>query len=322
MMAEPAPAPGEPPFPGMAWVPGGVFSMGSDRHYPEERPARPVRVDGFWIDRTPVTNDQFAAFVAATGYVTLAEIAPRAEDYPGAPKALLRAASMVFTPTRGPVPLNDVSQWWRWTFGADWRRPLGPGSSLKGMSDHPVIHVAWPDVEAYAAWAGKALPTEAEWEFAAWGGAPTTAEFVWGEALVPNGRHMANTFQGGFPFRNTCEDGHERTSPVGAFPANGYGLSDMIGNVWEWTSDWYGPHPAGPKTSACCAVENPRGGRETDSLDPALPDILIPRKVIKGGSFLCAPSYCRRYRPAARHPQSIDSAASHVGFRCIVRPET
>lgn len=320
MTDETAPPPGEPPFPGMSWIPGGAFTMGSDRHYPEERPARSVRVDGFWMDRTPVTNDQFAAFVSATGYVTFAEIAPRPEDYPGAPRNLLRAGSMVFTPTRGPVPMNDPSQWWRWTFGADWRHPLGPGSGLKGLGDHPAVHLAWPDVEAYAAWAGKVLPTEAEWEFAAWGGAAGGTEFAWGDELVPGGRHMANIFQGAFPFRNTCEDGHDRTSPVGVFPANGYGLFDMIGNVWEWTCDWYGPHQAGTKSSACCAVENPRGGREADSLDPALPGIRIPRKVLKGGSFLCAPSYCRRYRPAARHAQSIDSAMSHVGFRCIVRP--
>ncbi|WP_293539152.1 formylglycine-generating enzyme family protein [Phenylobacterium sp.] len=309
-----------PPDPGMVWTPGGVFTMGSDSHYPEERPARRVRVDGFWIDRTPVTNDQFARFVEQTGHVTLAEIAPRPEDYPGAPRDMLRAGSMVFTPTRGPVPLNDASQWWRWTFGATWRRPLGPGSNLRGLGDHPVVHVAWPDVEAYAAWAGKTLPTEAEWEFAAWGGGPSETEFVWGTELTPAGRQMANTFQGQFPFRNTCEDGYDRTSPVGAFPGNDLGLLDMIGNVWEWTSDWYGPHRTAEKSSPCCAIENPRGGREGDSLDPALPDIPIPRKVLKGGSFLCAPSYCRRYRPAARHAQTIDSAMSHLGFRCIYRP--
>lgn len=320
MTVEPAPPPGQSPFPGMVWSPGGVFTMGSDHHYPEERPARRVRVDGFWIDRTPVTNDQFQAFVASTGYVTQAEIAPRAEDYPGAPPALLNAGSMVFTPTRGPVPLDDASRWWCWTPGADWRRPLGPGSNLRGLGDHPVVHVSWADAEAYAAWAGKAIPTEAEWEFAAWGGRSMQSEFPWGDELTPGGQHMANTFQGAFPFRNTCEDGHDRTSPVGAFPPNDLGLVDMIGNVWEWTSDWFAAHRPASKSAECCAVENPRGGLEVESLDPSLPDIPIPRKVLKGGSFLCAPSYCRRYRPAARHAQTIDSAMSHLGFRCIVRP--
>lgn len=305
---------------GMAWVPGGEFTMGSDRHYPEEKPARRVRVDGFWMDLTPVTNRQFEAFVRETGYVTTAEIAPRAEDYPGADPRMLKAASLVFTPPPRPVPLNDVSAWWTWSFGASWRRPRGPGSSIQGLEDHPVVHVSWDDVIAYAAWAGKALPTEAEWEFAAWGGRPAETEFVWGDELAPGGRHMANTFQGAFPHANTCEDGFRWTSPVGSFPANGYGLVDMIGNVWEWTSDWYAPNPGQVAKSPCCVSENPLGGRENDSFDPALPGIRIPRKVLKGGSHMCAPAYCRRYRPAARHAQSIDSAMSHLGFRCIVRP--
>ena len=319
MTDEPVRPPGEPPFPGMAWAPGGVFTMGSDRHYPEERPARAVRVDGFWMDLTPVTNRQFDVFVRQTGHVTTAEIAPRAEDYPGADPKMLRAASLVFTPPHGPVPLNDVSAWWTWSFGANWRRPRGPNSSLQGLEDHPVVHVSWHDAAAYAAWAGKALPTEAEWEFAAWGGRPAETEFAWGTELTPQGRHMANTFQGAFPYANTCKDGFRWTSPVGSFPANDYGLVDMIGNVWEWTADWYAENPGQEPKSPCCVTENPLGGRETDSFDPALPDIRIPRKVLKGGSHMCAPDYCQRYRPAARHAQSIDTSMSHLGFRCVVR---
>ena len=321
MTAPTAPPPAPPPFPGMAWAPGGEFIMGSDRHYPEEKPARRVRVDGFWVDLTPVTNRQFEVFVRETGYVTTAEIAPKAEDYPGADPRMLKAASLVFTPPPGPVPLNDVSAWWSWSLGASWRRPRGQGSSLTGLEDHPVVHVSWADVNAYAAWAGKALPTEAEWEFAAWGGRPAETEFVWGTELAPGGRHMANTFQGAFPHANTCEDGFRWTSPVGSFPANGYGLVDMIGNVWEWTADWYADHPGEEPKSPCCVSENPLGGRESDSFDPALPGIRIPRKVLKGGSHMCAPAYCRRYRPAARHAQSIDTSMSHLGFRCIVRPK-
>ena len=306
---------------GMVWVPGGRFTMGSDEHYPEEKPARQVEVDGFHIDRTMVTNREFARFVEATGHVTLAEIAPKAEDYPGALPELLRPASLVFTPTDGPVPLDNHFNWWSWCFDADWRHPQGPGSSLEGLEDHPVVHVAHADAEAYAAWAGKALPTEAEWEFAARGGLEG-AEFAWGDELVPPQGHQANTWQGRFPFENTEEDGYARTSPVGAYPANGYGLLDMIGNAWEWTQDWFsvtGDAPAKPVKS-CCVPKNPRGARREDSFDPRTPDIRIPQKVLKGGSHLCAPSYCRRYRPAARHAQPTDSSTSHIGFRCVVRP--
>jgi formylglycine-generating enzyme required for sulfatase activity len=304
--------------PGMIWLAGGTFRMGSDEHYPEEAPVHRVTVDGFWIDRTPVTNRDFRRFVEATGHVTLAERTPDPKDYPGARPEMLKAGSLVFTPPDYPVSLRDWSRWWAFTFGATWRRPYGRGSSIKGLDDHPVVHVAWADAEAYAAWAGKSLPTEAEWEFAARGGLDG-AEFAWGDAFMPDGRPMANTWQGAFPFRNTREDGFERTSPVTAFAPNGYGVHDMIGNVWEWTSDWYTPrHPAdAPK--ACCIPENPRGGREADSCDPCQPRIRIPRRVLKGGSHLCAPNYCRRYRPAARHAQPIDTSTSHIGFRCVVR---
>jgi formylglycine-generating enzyme len=231
---------------------------------------------------------------------------------------LLKPGSLVFNPPNYPVDLRNWGQWWEYIFGANWRRPYGPGSSIKGLDDHPVVHVAYPDAEAYAAWAGKILPTEAEWEFAARGGLDG-AEFAWGNEFTPGGRHMANTWQGAFPFRNSREDGFELTSPVRTYPPNGYGLYDTIGNVWEWTSDWYVPKHSTDAPKACCIPENPRGGREDQSYDPCQPETPIPRKVLKGGSHLCAPSYCRRYRPAARHPQPVDSSMSHVGFRCISR---
>ena len=304
--------------PGMRCIPGGTFRMGSDRHYPEEAPVHRVTVDGFWIDETPVTNRQFRQFVEATSHCTGAETPPDPEDYPGALPHMLFAGSLVFMPPRGPVDLRDFSRWWSLQRGANWRRPYGPGSAIKGLDDHPVVHVAFQDTRAYAAWAGKELPTEAEWEFAARGGLDG-AEFAWGDELAPEGRAMANTWQGDFPTLNTAPEFYKRTTPVGAFPANGYGLSDMIGNVWEWTSDWYGPsHPAEVQKS-CCIPRNPRGGREEDSFDLRNPQVRIPCKVVKGGSHLCAPNYCRRYRPAARHAQPIDTSMSHVGFRCITR---
>ena len=304
----------------MILLPGGRFRMGSDTHYREESPAHEVVVSSFRIDRTPVTNRQFAAFVAATGHITLAEQVPDAADYPEALPDMLVAASLVFTPTPGPVRLDDWSQWWRWVPGADWRHPTGPDSSIAGLEDHPVVHVAASDAEAYAAWAGKRLPTEAEWEYAGWGGA-SGHEFAWGEALEPGGRHMANIWQGEFPYGNTGADGFLRTSPVGHYPPNGFGLSDMIGNVWEWTSDWYADRHIVERgrdglPKACCTPRNPRGAALETSFDPALPQIRIPRRVLKGGSHLCAISYCRRYRPAARHAQAIDSSTSHIGFRC------
>lgn len=305
------------PQAGMTWIPGGAFQMGSDLHYLEERPAREVAVDGFWIDPAPVTNRQFARFVRQTGWITVAETPPQAEHYPGAAPEMLVPGSLVFTPPEGPMRLDDPKAWWRWRPGATWRTPLGPDSSLAGLLDHPVVHVAWRDVQAYAAWAGKALPTEAEWEFAARGGLHG-AEFAWGDAFLVDGKIMANIWQGRFPDLSTKPGGAFRTSRVGRFPANRYGLHDMIGNVWEWTSDWW----ATPQTPAasCCIPHNPTGGEADDSCDPRAPDVRIPRKVVKGGSHLCSPSYCRRYRPAARQAQPVDTSASHVGFRCVVRP--
>jgi formylglycine-generating enzyme required for sulfatase activity len=304
--------------PGMVWIPGGTFWMGSNHHYPEESPAHRVTVDGFFIDRSPVTNIEFRRFVAATDYITFAEIPPDPKDYPGALPHMLKAGSLVFTPPKHPVNLNDWSQWWQFKFGATWRRPYGPGSSISGHTNHPVVHVAYCDALAYAEWAEKSLPTEAEWEFAARGGLDG-AEYAWGDEIAPGGRTMANTWQGEFPYENRAEDGYTRTSPVKAFPPNGYGLYDMIGNVWEWTSDWYADRHDAGKAKPCCIPANPRGGTEERSFDPCQPSSRIPRKVLKGGSHLCAPNYCRRYRPAARHAQPIDTSASHVGFRCVIR---
>ena len=310
-----------PPAPhrdGMIQIPAGTFRMGSNDHYPEEAPVHRVGVSSFWIDATPVTNRDFRKFVNATGYVTFAEIVPDAKDYPGALPHMLKAGSLVFTPPKHAVDLGDWSQWWNFKFGANWRRPLGPRSSVSGLDDHPVVHISYRDAEAYARWAGKDLPTEAEWEFAARGGLDG-AEFAWGNEFMPDGRHMANTWQGDFPWRNRNEDGFERTSPVTAFPANSYGVHDMIGNVWEWTSDWYSSRHEADAPKACCIPENPRGAPQDQSYDPCQPHIKIPRRVIKGGSHLCAPNYCRRYRPAARHAEAVDTSTSHLGFRCIIR---
>jgi len=308
-----------PPFPDMVWIPGGEFVMGSDKHYPEEAPAHRVRVDGFWIDRFPVTNERFARFVGETSHVTFAELPPNPSEYPGAHPHMLHAGSLVFEPPEEPVDLSKPS-WWNFRRGADWMHPTGPWSSLHGLEHHPVVHVTYADALAFAAYAGMMLPTEAEWEFAARGGLDG-AEYAWGDELTPGGRPMANFWQGAFPYQNTKLDGYERTSPVGAFPANGYGLHDMIGNVWEWTIDWYRPRQDAAQHKSCCIPNNPRSSSPDGSYDPRPQAARIPRKVLKGGSHLCAPNYCRRYRPAARHPQPIDTSSSHVGFRCIVRPD-
>lgn len=303
---------------GMVFVRGGTYRMGSDSHYPEEAPAHYVKVDSFWMDVTPVTNRRFKEFVEATGYVTEAEHAPDAKDYPGALPQYLRPGSLVFTPPKEPVDLRDWRSWWRFKFGANWRRPYGKGSSIRPLDEHPVVHVTLRDALAYARWRGKELPTEAEWEFAARGGLHG-AEFAWGDEFIPKQRHQANTWQGDFPHQNLAADGYSRTSPVKAFAPNGYGIYDMIGNVWEWTDDWFtDKHPA-DAAKPCCIPQNPRGGLEQSSYDPCHPNITIPRKVLKGGSFLCAPNYCRRYRPAARHAQPVDSSTCHIGFRCVIR---
>ena len=300
----------------MVGLPGGTFAMGSDHHYAEERPAHKVLVGSFRIDPYPVTNREFARFVEATGHVTLAEKPADPADYPGADPAMLVPSSVVFESPPGPVDLHNHYNWWRYIAGADWRHPRGPDSSLHGLEEHPVVHIAHEDAAAYAAWAGKQLPTEAEWEFAARGGRED-GEFAWGDELTPEGRHMANVWQGEFPWQNLESDGFAWTSPVGTFPPNDYGLFDMIGNVWEWTEDWYQQHDQ-LQGKPCCTVDNPRGGQREASHDPANP-ILIPRRVTKGGSHLCAPNYCRRYRPAARMAQPIDTSTSHLGFRCVVR---
>jgi formylglycine-generating enzyme required for sulfatase activity len=303
----------------MVWVPGGEFRMGSNDFYPEERPVRRVGVDGFWIDEHPVTVAEFRRFVKATGYVTWAERAPDAAQYPEVRQESLVPGSLVFTGSSGPVDLSDLSHWWAWTPGAYWRHPDGPGSTLHGRERHPVTHVSYDDACAYAAWAGKALATEAEWEYAARGGLDGTV-FCWGDEFAPGGRMMANTWQGRFPWENLVLDGHSGTSPVKSYPPNGYGLYDMAGNVWEWTADLYedggreeeAPHCCGPELGpARCSRRGQTGATFGDGID---------RRVIKGGSHLCAPNYCLRYRPAARQFQSVDSTTSHIGFRCVSRP--
>jgi sulfatase modifying factor 1 len=305
--------------PDMLWIPGGTFRMGSEDFYPEESPVREASVAGFWMDRYLVTNSQFEKFVAATGYVTLAERPLNPADFPGAPAENLVPGSMLFGKTGRPVDLKNYTNWWVWAPGTNWRRPLGPRSSLEGLKPHPVVHVAYEDAEAYARWAGKELPNEAEWEFASRGGLEGK-KFTWGDEDFPGGQAMANTWQGEFPWQNLLRDGFEGTSPVGSFPANGYGLFDMAGNVWEWTSDWYVARRADEVVKACCSPEtSERAAAAEQSYDPGQPQFRIPRKVVKGGSFLCAPNYCLRYRPAARQPQMIDTGMSHIGIRCISR---
>jgi formylglycine-generating enzyme len=296
----------------MRWIPGGTFAMGSDDFYPEERPVHGVSVDGFWMDATPVTAAQFRQFVRETAYVTIAERPLDAALYPDADPELLVPGSIVFRMTSGPVDLNDSRNWWEYVPAAYWKRPGGKGTTINGRDQHPVVQIAYEDAEAYAAWAGKELPSEAEWEYAARGGLDG-AVFAWGDEQFPDGKAMANSWQGEFPWQNLKLDGYEGTSPVGSFQPNGYGLFDVTGNVWEWTSDWFTPHPDEVE-SACCVPRNPRAiSAEVQ------PGEAIPRRVIKGGSHLCAPNYCLRYRPAARQGQAIDSSTTHLGFRCIVR---
>ncbi|MGZ5849660.1 MAG: formylglycine-generating enzyme family protein [Methyloceanibacter sp.] len=309
------------PAAGMVWIPGGEFLMGSNRHYPEEGPVHRVAVDGFFMGAHLVTNAEFRRFVEAAGHTTFAEIAPNAKDYPGARPEMLRPSSLVFVQPKARVDMGNIGNWWVFMPGADWRHPAGPGSTIEGKDDHPVVHIAYSDAEAYARWAGKELPTEAEWEFAARGGLEGK-EFAWGDEATPDGHYMANYWQGEFPWQNLASDGYERTSPVGAFPPNSLGLYDMIANTWEWTTDWYQPRHPEEKHKACCVPSNPRGGRRQDSYDPAQPRIKIPRKVLKGGSHLCAKNYCYRYRPAARYPHPVDTSTSHIGFRCILRERT
>jgi formylglycine-generating enzyme len=300
----------------MVWIPGGKFRMGSDSHYAEEAPAHDVTVSGFWMSRHVVTNDEFARFVEATAYVTVAERPADSSLYPGAKPEMLVPSSVLFRKAAGPVDLRNPYNWWMYVAGADWRHPQGPGSSIDGLGSHPVVHVAFADAEAYAAWVGAQLPTEAEWEFAARGGLEE-AEFAWVGEMTPGGRHMANTWQGQFPWENTIDDGFEGIAPAMSFPPNGYGLYEMTGNVWEWTTDWFQEHAKIRKP--CCTIANPRGGDVEGSYDPRA-QVRIPRRVMKGGSYLCAPNYCRRYRPAARMAQEFDTSTCHLGFRCIVRP--
>jgi formylglycine-generating enzyme len=314
--SSPSPVTGDP-------VPllGGRFLMGSNDHYPEESPVHPVELGPFAIDRYPVTNRRFAAFVAATGYRTVAERPLDPGDFPDAPPENLVPGSLVFTPTAGPVDLRHLSRWWTWTPGACWRHPEGPLTGIEARLDHPVVHVAHEDALAFASWIGAELPTEAQWEFAARGGLEG-APFTWGDEPHPGGRLMANTWDGpDFPWRSTGESGWVRTSPVGSFPSNGFGLFDVAGNVWEWTDDWWtSHHPEQQETArggtASGVRRDPRGGDGDGSLDPAQPQFTTPRKVVKGGSHLCADTYCLRYRPAARRPQMVDTGMSHVGFRC------
>lgn len=300
----------------MVWIPGGTFWMGSDDHYPEEAPRHEMTVGAFLMDTHPVTNEQFAEFVEATGHVTPAEKRPEPLYCPGGSVEMLYPGSFVFLPPDRAVPPGVWQDWWRLIEGANWRHPYGPTSSITTIGDHPVVHVAYDDAAAYARWANKALPNEAEWEFAACGG-HSRRHYAWGDELEPSGRIMAKYWRGEFPYENLALRGQERTSGVKSFPPNDYGLYDMIGNVWEWTCDRYGSSQEVSTVKSCCdhkALRAPdaHGGREPFRE-------MIARKVLKGGSHLCAENYCRRYRPAARHPQPVDMTTSHVGFRCIIR---
>lgn len=290
----------------MVKVEGAVLTQGSLSFYPEEQPVQEVEVCDLYVDVHPVTNAEFRRFVKATGHVTVAERPPAAEDFPSADPSDLVTGSLVFTPTPGPVPLDDWRRWWRWQPGADWRHPEGPGSTLHGRDGHPVVHVASEDALAYAEWIGKRLPSEAEWEYSARGGL-VGATYTWGEEFMPGGRVMANTWHGHFPWLNDLSKKNGNTTPVGTYPPNGYGLFDMAGNVWEWTSSpWTPRHGEDDATPAraCCA--------------PSRPETEGSRRVMKGGSYLCAASHCHRYRPAARQGQEVRSSTGHLGFRCVL----
>lgn len=307
---------------------GGTFTMGSEAFYPDEGPVHERTVAAFEIDLHPVTNAQYAAFVADTGYLTVAERPMDPADFPGADPADLVPGGLVFVPTRGPVDLRDWRQWWAWGAGASWKSPFGSGSSIEGRENHPVTQVALEDAQAYAEWAGKRLPSEAEFEYAARGGL-AGATYAWGEEVHPDGRLMANTWQGSFPWRNTGAARWVGTSPVGTFPANGYGLWDCIGNVWEWTTDFYTERHEPERrrepvnlleTQGACGDGcrcGPSSREEAQAAASAESGSAIPRRVLKGGSHLCAPEYCLRYRPAARSPQADDTATTHIGFRCV-----
>jgi sulfatase modifying factor 1 len=299
-------------------IPAGEADLGSDSHYPDEGPVHRASVSAFDMDPFPVTNERFAAFVDNTGYVTVGEQPPDPALYPGAAAEDLVPGGLVFTMPAGPVDLGDYRNWWTWTPGASWRTPIGPGSDIEGLGDHPVVQVSYDDAAAFCAWARLSLPTEAEWEYAARGGL-SGAEFAWGDHDPQETDPLANTWQGRFPHENTELDGWTRTSPVGSYPPNGYGLFDVTGNVWEWTDDWYLPTRHDAHDNQCCAPQGKTMGLPERSLDPMQPATPIPRKVVKGGSHLCSPQYCFRYRPAARQPQMIDTATSHMGFRCISR---
>ena len=315
--AAPAPAPA-----GMVWIPGGDFSMGTDAAtigvcspsggMPDAQPIHRVHLDGFWMDRTDVTNAEFARFVQATGYVTVAEKKPLPQDFPGVPADKLVAGSLVFTPAPQPVPLDNVLAWWRYQAGADWRHPSGPGSTIVGKENYPVVQVAYDDAAAYAKWMHQRLPTEAEWEFAARGGL-TGRAYVWGSEMRPHGKWMANTWEGTFPVHDTGADGFAGLAPVGKFPANGYGLYDMAGNAWQWCSDWYRADYYGQLASAGSVARNPQG--PSDSFDPVEPT--TPKRVQRGGSFLCTAEYCSRYLVGSRGKGEPSSAADHIGFRCV-----
>jgi sulfatase modifying factor 1 len=300
----------------MVWLDGGTFTMGSDFDYPEEAPAHPVAVDGFWIDPHPVTNEQFTDFVEATGYVTVAERALRPEDYPGVPPELLVPGSAVFRPPPHPVDPLAAVVWWEYAPGACWRAPDGPGSSIDARPDHPVVQVCLEDALAFAAWAGKRLPTEAQWEYAARGGLERQT-YSWGDGAGIEATELANVWLGEFPHENRKPHPPGPSAP-GAYAPNAYGLDDMTGNVWEWTLDYFQPRHAPSPASACCAPRNPTGAASARA-EPDAPT--IPLHVLKGGSFLCAPNYCLRYRPAARIAHAADSASVHIGFRCVRAPD-